>query len=56
MNLFEVQYVLSHDYISYMQRFLHRLVDPDVSYKEFMIDGEVSGLDCFDDVRAFIFE
>ena len=56
MHLEEVPYVLNEDYVTYMENYLNRIIDPSISSTDFPIDIVVEDLDYYEEVRDFIFE
>ena len=55
MELKEVDYLLSDDFVTYMEKYLYRIVDPSVFSKDFDVDLEPPDLDCYEDICDFIF-
>ena len=56
MELKEVTYVLNDDYVTYMKKYLKRIVDPEVRVTEFFVDTTVADLDCYDEVSDSFFK
>ena len=56
MELKEVEYILNDDYLTYMKNYLNRIVDPSVPATDYYADVEVENLDCYEEVRNFIFD
>ena len=55
-DLQPVPHVLDDSYAIFLKNFLYREVDPSTKRKQFQADIEIEELDCYDEVRDFIFE